>query len=98
MVICIKGAEKLGELLFECNIAHNKVLDWYKMHEDDEVFNTEEGVKLRNHLGGMMKEEALAMLELGIIELNEAARHPDICISQETVNAFNDAVKHMEGS
>lgn len=94
----MKGAEKLGELLFECDIAHNKVLDWYRMHEDDAVFQTEEGKKLRNHLGGMIKQEALAMMELGIIELTEAAQHPDIHISQETINAFNDAVKHMEGS
>ena len=94
----MKGAEELGELLFECNRAHNKVLDWWNANKDDEVFNTEDGIKLRNHLGGMIKEEALAMMELGIIELSEAMKHPDIFISEETYNAFKEALELAKGS
>ena len=94
----MKGAEELGELLFECSKQNNKVLDWYKEHENDDVFKTEEGIKLRHHLGEMCKNEALAMLSLGIIELTEALEHPEIFISEETFNALKEAVKCREGS
>ena len=92
----MKGAEELGELLFGCSRQHSKVLDWYKKHENDDVFKTEEGKKIRNHLGEMMKQEALAMMSLGIIELEEALTRPDIFISEETFNMLKEAIECRE--
>ena len=92
----MKGAEELGELLFECNKVHDKVLDWSKQHENDEVFKTKDGKILRSHLGEMVKREALAMCVLGTIELIEAMQHPDIFISSETYEAFRECMNSME--
>lgn len=88
----MKGAEELGEILYGCSKQNGKILDWYKQHENDEVFKTEEGKKLKNHLGGIVKNEALAMLSLGIIELSEALEHPEIFISEESYNAIKKAL------
>ena len=94
----MNGVEELGEILYECYKQHNKVLDWWKQHKDDDIFITDDGDKLRQHLGDMMKQEALAMLQLGKIELLDALKHPDIFISEETYNAFKEAMKTAEES
>lgn len=70
----MKSMEELGEILYDCSKQHNKVLEWYEQHKTDEIFETEEGKKLRDHLGGMCKQEALAMLELAGIELLDAMK------------------------
>lgn len=93
----MKGAEQLGELLFECSEVHNKVLNWYIEHQDDEVFTTEDGKELRNHIGEMMKQEACAMLVLGKIELMEVLNSPHKDdISEETIEAFKQAMEVKE--
>ena len=89
----MNGADKLGEILYECSKQHNKVLDWFKQHKNDAIFTTNEGSILKEHLGGMIKEEALAMLQLGKIELLYALEQPDIFISEETYNAFKEVLK-----
>ena len=94
----MKDATELGELLVKCNEQSDKVLDWYREHADDEVFKTEEGGKLKHHIVEMIRNEALAMISLGIIELEEAMKHPEITISEETFNAFKEAIECMEGS
>lgn len=89
----MNGANELGEILYECSKQHNKVLDWWNQHKTDAIFTTDEGMMLKEHLGGMIKEEALAMLQLGKIELLYALEQPDIFISKETYNAFKEAFK-----
>ena len=69
------------------------MLDWFKQHKNDAIFTTNEGIMLKEHLGGMIKEEALAMLQLGKIELLYALELPDIFISEETYNAFKEVLK-----
>lgn len=92
----MKGATELGELLYECNNAHDKVLEWFKQHKDDEVFKCKEGITLKDHIVKMVKHEALAMCTLGSIELFEAMKHPDIFISSETYEAFKEAMNFMD--
>ena len=92
----MKGEEELGELLFECDKVHNKVLDWFQQHKDDEIFKTKEGDLLCDHLIKMVKHQALAMCTLGTIELVEALEHPDIFISAETYEAFKEAMNCMD--
>ena len=67
--------EELEEILYECHIKHEKILDWYKKHENDKVFETEVGKNLRNHLGGIIKQQALAWLSICIIELQESLKN-----------------------
>jgi len=94
----MNGGKELGEILYECSKQNNKVIDWWKQHKDDDIFITDDGNKLRQHLGAMMKQEALAMMQLGKIELLDALKHPDIFISEETYNAFKEAMKITEES
>lgn len=92
----MKGSAELGEILFECSKQHDKLLDWWKLHKNDEVFNTQEGKELQNHLGGILKQEGLAMFALSRIELMEAMKHPDL-ISDKTLKAFKEAIECMGG-
>ena len=89
----MKGAEELGKILYDCSKQHDAVVEWYKQYQDDPVFTTIEGGKLREHLGGMIKQEALAMLMLGQIELIEALSSPYLDISKEAREAFEKALK-----
>lgn len=87
----MNGSEELCDIMCECMLQHNKVADWLKQHLDDDIFDTEEGDKLRNHLGGMLKEGALTMLQCAKIELMYGVNPPDI--PEETREAINKALE-----